>query len=267
MMSVVRTACAVVVLLGASGRAAAQGLDFTFFAGAAFPIYDELLTYRPPAPSLPDVDITVDGSPVIAANGGTVFGGALAFEWGVIGIEGRLDATGVGFDLTGARYTLRGTQPPFNGVAVRVTIPDGSFEADRIGLLSANIRVRTPGPVALIASGGLSYLPDIAVSGSVPLQVEISGIPSLPGLNPRLTLRAAPGQSENRWGINGGAGLRFGGRVAFMAEVRAFYFQNYELRFGVENGPEILDELLAGLDTVSFDPIFVNAQAGVTFRF
>jgi hypothetical protein len=39
------------------------------------------------------------------------------------------------------------------------------------------------------------------------------------------------------------------------------------LRFGAENSPAILDQLLDGLAPVHFDPVFVNAQAGVTFRF
>jgi hypothetical protein len=173
----------------------------------------------------------------------------------------------VALDLTGARYNLRGTQPPFEGITARLTISDGTFQADRIGLLSANVRIRTPGPVALIASGGLSYLPDINVTGSLPLSLEVSGIPIQPGFTPRITLREAPGQSDDRWGVNGGAGLRLGGRVALMGEVRVFYFEDYELRFGLESGPEILNELLAGLAPVRFDPVFVNAQAGVTFRF
>jgi hypothetical protein len=263
----VRIACAIIILLGTSGQAAAQGVDFTFFVGKAFPTYDERLTLRPSTPTVPGIDITVDGSPEIAADGGPVFAGALAFEWGVLGIEGRFDATDVGLDLTGARYNLRGTEPPFEGVTARVTISDGRFDADRIWLLSGNVRVRTPGPVALVASGGLSYLPDITLTGSVPIGVEISGVPSIPGFNPRLTLRAAPGESEDRWGVNAGAGLRFGGRVALIGEVRVFYFRDHELRFGAENSPEILDDLLAGLASVNFDPVFVNAQAGVTFRF
>ena len=129
------------------------------------------------------------------------------------------------------------------------------------------MRLRTPGPVALVASGGLSYLPDITLTGSVPIGIEVSGVPALPDFNPRLTLRAAPGESEDRWGVNGGAGLRFGGRVAVIGEVRVFYFRDYELRFGAENSGEILDDLLAGLAPVDFDPVFVNVQAGVTFRF
>ena len=76
-----------------------------------------------------------------------------------------------------------------------------------------------------------------------------------------------PGQSDYRWGVNGGAGLRIGGRVALVGEVRVFYFREYHLRFDAENGFDILDELLDSLPPVRFEPVFVNAQAGVTFRF
>jgi hypothetical protein len=105
------------------------------------------------------------------------------------------------------------------------------------------------------------------VTGTVPVRVEVPGIPTPPGFNPQLTLRAVPGQSEHRWGVNGGAGLRIGGRVALMGDVRVFYFREHELRFEAVNGLGIFDELLATLAPVRFDPVFVNAQAGVTFRF
>ena len=52
-----------------------------------------------------------------------------------------------------------------------------------------------------------------------------------------------------------------------MGEVRVFYFPEYELRFTAEDGFEILGELLEGLAPVRFHPVFVNAQAGVTFKF
>ncbi len=265
--SVARAVCAVSVLLGVGGRADAQGVDLTFFVGRAYPIYDERLTLRPPNPTVPGVDIDVVGSPLIEADGGPVYGGALAFELGVLGIEGRLDATEVGLAITGARYNLRGTQPPFDGLTASVTIADGRFDADRIPLLSANARLRTPGPVALVVSGGLSYLSDITLTGSIPLRLEIPGLPSLPGFDPQLRLVAVPGQSEHRWGVNGGAGLRIGGRVALIGEVRVFYFREYELRFEALNSSDLLDELLAGLAPVRFEPVFVNAQVGVTFKF
>lgn len=263
----VLTACAALALTGTVTRAAAQGLDLTVFGGRAFPIFDERLTLRPSSPSLAGVDITVEGWPVLRADGGPVFGAALAFEVGIFGIEGRLDATEVGLEFTGARYDLRGTESPFQDLTARITASDGRFDADRVSLLSLNARIRTPGPVGLVVSGGMSWLPDLRVTGSVPLEVQLAGLPALPGFAPGLTLRAMPGESEHRFGVNGGAGVRVGGRVALMAEVRAFYFREYELRFAVDNGPEILDDLLAGVPAVRFEPVFVNAQVGVVFKF
>jgi hypothetical protein len=58
--------------------------------------------------------------------------------------------------------------------------------------------------------------------------VPISGYRSAGFLRFRHATAAAacrPGESEQRLGLNGGAGLRIGGsRVALMAEVRVFYF-------------------------------------------
>jgi hypothetical protein len=86
-------------------------------------------------------------------------------------------------------------------------------------------------------------------------------------LDASLTIRGVPGQSQHRWGVNGGAGVRIGGRVALVGEVRVFYFREYELRFTAENDLGVLDGLAAGLGPVRFDPVFVNAQVGVSFRF
>jgi hypothetical protein len=236
-------AAVIMVALATPGPASAQGGDFTIFVGGAYPVYDERLALRPSVPSLPGVDVTVDGSPELQANGGLVFGGALAFEFGIFGIEGRLDATDIWFDLTGARYV------------------------DRLYLLSLNARLRTPGPIGVFASGGLTYLPDVDITGSVPLSVEVGEI-SLPGVSPQVRLRAAPGESDHRFGLNGGAGLRVGGsRVAVMGEVRVFHFEDYELRLGVDGAPDELNDVLNALAPIRFDPVIVNAQAGLVFRF
>jgi hypothetical protein len=52
-----------------------------------------------------------------------------------------------------------------------------------------------------------------------------------------------------------------------MAEVRAFYFREYELRFGSDNGGATLDSILDDVAPVRFEPVFVNAQVGVVFKF
>ncbi len=258
----------VLTLAGTTGLASAQGIDVTVFLGRAYPVYDERLTLRPSLPSLPGVDVTVTGTPELRADGGLVFGGALAFELGILGIEGRLDSTEVGLDLTGARYDLLSTTPPFQGLTAGVTVGDGRFDAARLNLLSLNARLRTPGPAGLFASGGLSYLPDFTIRGSLPLAAQIAGLPITPGIEPRLQLRVAPGEPEHRLGVNGGAGLRLGGnRMALMAEVRVFYFRDFELRFAVDDAPELVRQVLDSLDPVRFDPVIVNAQAGLVFRF
>ncbi|HSK10134.1 MAG TPA: hypothetical protein VK911_11190 [Vicinamibacterales bacterium] len=255
-------------LLLAPRAAPAQHLDLTVFVGQAYPVLDGDLVLRAPSvPSLPGVDVTASQTPELRVDGGSVFAVAIAFGGDILGIEGRLDATDVGFDATGARYTLRSTTPPFQGLDGSVSIANGRFDVKRLNLLSLNLRLRTPGPIGLVASGGLSYLPDIEISGSVPLSAEVAGNVLLPPVQPRLRLTARPGESEHRWGVNAGAGVRVGGRVSLVAEARIFYFRDYQLQFGLEGGLPYLDELVDSIESFRFEPVFVNAQAGLSVRF
>jgi hypothetical protein len=259
-----RASIALFFFINASA-ASAQG-DLTIFVGAAYPVYDERLTFRLATPVLPGVDVDVAGDPSVTADGGLVFGGALAFEVGVLGIEGRLDATDIGFDISGARFDLRGTQPPFEGVTGRITIGDGESDLERLYLLSINGRLRTPGPVGIFVSGGLSYLPEMEISGSIPVSAQIGGFPAFEG--EQLQLSVAPGDADHRWGVNAGGGVRIGGgTVGFMAEARVFYFREFELRFSADDSFPQLDLFLAGLDAIDFNPVIVNGQAGLVIRF
>ncbi len=262
----IRAGFVLLALLAGTMSASAQSVDVTVFAGVAYPVYDERLVLRPGGPSIPGVDVTVAESPVLRGDGGGVFGAAIGVGFGLLALEGRLDSIGAGIDFSGARYDLRGNAFPFQGIAASIIAEEGRFDADRISVLSINGRFRTPGPIALVASGGLSYLPDISVSGSVPLRIVAPDLPPL-GFDAGLTLRATPGGSKHRFGINGGAGVRIGGRIALVAEARAFYFREYELRFGTTDGPALLDELLNEADPIRFEPVFINAQVGLSFRF
>lgn len=258
---------ALVLVLGplATSRPAfAQGGDLTLFIGSAYPVDHDRFTLRPSTPSLPGADITVNPTPELRAAGGLVVAGALAFELGVLGIEGRWDSMSLGFDVEGGRYDIRATSVPVTGA---VTVGDGRLDAKRLNILSVNARLRTPGPVGIYASGGFSVLPDVTIEGSVPLGVELFGVP-VGGIAPRLRLDVAPGESSRRYGLNGGAGLRLGGsRVALVGEVRVFYFKDYDLRFAVEDAPAIAADLIDRIAPVRFDPIIVNAQAGLAVRF
>ena len=253
------------ITLATAGHATAQAVDATVFGGLAFPLYDERIAVR--NPSIPGVSVSVSGSPEISADGGGVFGGIVGVSFGKFGIEGRLDATKVGLEFSGARYDLLGTAFPFDGLTASIILGEGRFDADRIPLLSLNGRFMTSGRVALVASGGLSFLPDININGSIPLAVDAPGVPGLPEFDASLQLRASPGQSGHRFGVNGGAGVRIGGRVAFVGEVRGFYFGDYDLRFSSDDGDDLIDDLLAEAASVSFRPVFVNAQVGINFRF
>lgn len=255
-----------ITLLGMMSQASAQGFDLTVFTGLAYPLYDERLTVRAGDPRITGVDITAAEPLVLRGDGGAVFGAALAYEVGRVGIEARVDSIGAGIDFSGVRYELRGAVFPFEGLTASIRAAAGRFDAKRIHVVSLNARVRTRGKVGVIASGGISYLPDISVSGSVPLTVSASDLPSL-GVNTGLTLRATPGEAGHRIGLNGGAGVRIGRKIAMIAEVRGFYFREYELRFGTTEGPQLAEDLLAQADPVNFTPVFVNAQVGLTFRF
>jgi hypothetical protein len=255
-----------VLLTAFAVPAHAQGGDVTIFLGTAYPVYDERFTLRASTPALPGIEVTSPRPLELKADGGLAFGAALAFELGVLGIEGRLDVTDVGFDVAGTRYDLLRVVPPLEGARAAVTVSDGRLDADRLYLLSLNARLRTPGPIGLFVSGGLSLLPDINITGSVPVSAEFAGIPV--SLDARIRLTAVPGESTRRAGINGGVGLRIGGsRVAVMGEVRVFYFGDYDLRFQAEAAPSIVTDLLDSLEPISFRPVIVNAQAGLVFRF
>lgn len=246
---------------------ASAQVEVSVLAGRSFPTHEERFRLRAGSvPSLPGVEITESGRPELRVDGGPVFAAALAIHAGPIGIEGRIDLTEVGFDVVGASYNLRGTEPPFAGLEGRVAAGDGRLDVDRLELLSLNLRLRTPGPIGLILSGGLSYLPDVTVEGTVPVSLSIEEL-TLPGVAPRLRLTATPGQSEHRWGGNLGAGIRIGGRVSLVGEARVFYFRSYDLRFAVEEVPPFVNEILDNVGPIRFEPVIVNAQAGISIRF
>src|SRR5690606_13152718 len=130
-------------------RVQAQGIDITLFGGLAYPLYDERLTLSPANPSIPGVEITSLSTPVLSADGGAVAGGAVALEFGILALEGRLDSVEAGLEFSGARYDLRGTAFPFQGLTASIVASSGRFDAERISLLSLNARIRTPGPIGI----------------------------------------------------------------------------------------------------------------------
>ena len=256
---------ATVLLIVAVPGVAAADWDLMVFGGRAYPTHEERLVIRfPEVPVVPGLEITSAGTPEIRGQGGPVLGGALASEIGIFGIEGRLDLVEVDLEFSGVRYDLEFSPPAFGVSSGNVTIGDAVLQADRLKIISVNARVRTPGPLALIASGGISYLPGFEVSGTVPVAFQLGNLSGL--AQPQLRVRIDPEESDNSFGVNGGAGLRIGGRVGVFAEVRAFYFKAYELGLEFDDAQPLVNSLLDNVDTVRFRPLIVNAVAGVSIR-
>jgi hypothetical protein len=262
-----RVALAVFLLLCAAPPCAHAEWDLSLFVGQAFPTYDERLVVRLPAvPPAPGLDIQASGTPELRADGGPVFGAALAREFGVLAIEFRLDVTEVALELEGVRYDLRATPPVFGLSRGSITVGDTRLDAEQLQLVSINARLRTPGPISVVASGGLSYLPDLEIGGSIPVTFTVEGLGTSLA-QPRLLISAQPNQSNDRWGVNGGAGLRLGGRVAAFAEARVFYFGEYDLNVAFDDAQPLVNALLEQIEPVRFRPVIFNAVAGLVFRF
>jgi hypothetical protein len=267
MLKSLRLPVLVVALVVTGSNSFAQGVEFTVFVGRAYPVYDERLTFTPSLPVLPRVAVRESGPLTITTVGGPVFGAALAFHVGAFGVEGRVDATDVAFDVNGTAYDLVATAPTTATIG-SVRLDAARLNVDRLHLLSLNVRLRTPGPVGLVASGGLSYLPGVTIQGTLPVTVEAAGILSPSTVNAQLRLVATPSEETHRWGLNGGAGIRIGGsRVALLAEGRVFYFRRFDLQLAGADGPDLLNAVATGIPAIHFEPVIVNAQVGVVFRF
>lgn len=247
----------------------ADGWDLSVFGGVAFPTYEQQFVVRAPAvPPLPGFVIRPDGDLTIDAKGGTVFGAALAKEFGgVIGLEARFDSTAIDLRTSGVRYTLAyGPVPIVGTLNGSLAVAPGALDTDRLSLLSLNLRLRTPGPVSLVASGGVSYLPRFNVSGDTSVQLTVNGLPSLDS-STRLRLVVSPTESNHRFGVNGGVGLRVkvAPGLSVFGEARGFYFKEYDLSVDVDD-PR-LAALVGELEQPRFKPIIVNVVGGLVFSF
>ncbi len=252
-----------VLALAGPAPALAQGGDVTFFGGYTYPTYEQTFrTSLPSLPGLPGVELTPDGDFTLKASGGPVFGVAAAFELGgFFAIEGRYDSSRIDLESGGVRYTLDA-----GSVTGSISLAAGPINVDRLNMLSLNLRLRTPGTVTFYVSGGLSYLPTFAVNGTIPLEVDISGI-NIPPVEVPVRLEVSATESSYRFGANGGAGIRFpiAPRVSLLVEGRVFYFKDYELTADVPDVPGVPELDKIGL--IQFSPVVVNAIGGIAIRF
>jgi hypothetical protein len=254
-------------------RPAAADWELALLVGSAFPTYDERLQVRVSGiGTARGITVTPSGDFVFEADGGLAFGAALAWEvGGFFAIEGRLDTAGVELVTPGVEYQVAVNVPPLPPLSGSLQAGPGEVPLERLIIWSANLRLRTPGPVSIYGSGGISFLPRLRSSRGLPLQVSVNGLPGATYLRGELNLEAEPGESESRVGVNGGAGLRvrIGGPVSLFVDARVFAFKEHELRFDLDSdaGFLVLNDLVDALPPVRFDPLLYNVNGGIVFTF
>ena len=255
------------------------------YLGTSFPFYSQSFTYSPGPVSfpIPQVTITQQGVFQMEGSGGLVVsGGVTYYLGGVIGIEGRLDTVKVNIDTTGARYDVKlnlpGVPLPFSA---SLDLGPGTVELATLKPWSLNLKLRTPGPVRLFVSGGVSRLPalDFTVNQNIGLGATALNVitSKLDVSTVRLKGALVPQEGESRWGVNAGGGLqlKLGPNVALVAEGRYFYFgeRTYDWtavptdRFlsGLEQ--TLLDATRQRLPAIKFKPQFFQATGGVAISF
>jgi hypothetical protein len=248
--------------------ARADGWEFAVYGGQALPLYEGRLSLALPAGALPGVTVRPSGDLVLEAVGRPVFGAAVAWTLTqALAVEGRLDTAGLAIDTSAVQYDFTIDSPLVPIGRASLALAPTRVHVDRLTVVSANLRGRTPGRVSVFASGGLSYLPRLAASGTVPLAIRIDGV-TIP-TDATLRVGAAPARGGHRFGVNGGGGVRaeVGPRLAVFAETRVFAFRSYALAFVPDAEGAGIEALLGALPTVEFAPRYFHGAAGIAIRF
>lgn len=269
------------VALALTAHARAGEWEAAALIGPSFPFYEQTFEYDPGPLAAPFPGATVEQRDIfrLDGRGGLDVAAVVAYQardW--IGVEARLDTADVSVRTEGARYVVRASQTP----PIHVDFGGGEVDLDRLRPVSLNLRVRKPGRVALLASGGVSYLPSFRFE--VRQGVGI-GITALGGVGPALNVaqvtlgaEALPAQEgEGRWGANVGAGVqhRRGARLLLSVEGRYFHFQRQTLGWGRPESvsplpalqQEIVRQISESLEPVRFTPAFFQATAGIGVAF
>lgn len=267
----------------AAGPAAAGQLELGVHLGSSFPTYSQSFDYSLPIPSpLPGVRIDQSGLFHLDARGALAAGGHATWYFAeVVGLEARLDTADVSIDAGGGQYRITADlPPPLPGFSTEAALAPGRVDLKRVRALSLNLRLRTPGPVAIFASGGVSYLPDLEVVARPTVGLSLRNLDPARGTvdvaSAALEARAPAANQGGRLGLDGGAGveLALGDHLVLQAEGRAFVFRERTLEWREAPGQalsgldqSLIEELIGRLPAVRFRPTFFEATAGVALRF
>jgi len=258
----------------------AGGVELAFNYGTTFPTYEQTFRYLPGFINvpIPGMDIQQAGAFQLDLEGGPVFGGGVTFYIAdLIGIEGRIDTGDVEVRMQGAQFTANVSLPaPFSDLTSDLDFGTGTVELDRLRPVSLNLKLRTPGPLRLAVSGGMSYLPELRFSATQTVGLGVTDIDTqsseLAVATATLLAEAQPGdEAGSRFGLNVGGGLelQIAPRLALTAEARFFLFDKHTLRWRRTADPSsaieesLLSEIEKAIPPIEFHPTFYQATVGI----
>jgi len=260
-------------------------LELSFVGGQTFPTFAQTFRYDPGPVVLPipGVGLEQAGEFTLDAKSGLALSGAATWYFvQPVGLEARLDTEDLDLRTQGARYRVRvDLPPPLTDVTTDLDLGSGVAEVQPVRPFSLNLKLRTPGPVRLTVSGGLSYLSSLEVSTTQTVALGVVGVtPDFSGLEVgqiSMRARALPAdEDQGKLGWNGGAGLQIGlgPRVALVVEGRYFRFKRRTLVWeradsrllsAIEQA--LLAQVRSRLQPVEFEPEFVHAVGGIAISF
>lgn len=265
--------------------ATAGGVELAGYVGPSLPFYEQSFRYDPGTVTIPvpGISLRQDGVFGLSAQGGLAVGGGLTWYFaGPAGLEARVDTARIDVQTLGARYNVRLDLPePFPPISTDVDLGSGNVSPETLTPLSLNLKLRTPGTLRFVLSGGVSYLPSLALTVR---QTVGLGVTSFDGTRSTIDIatfalraEAQPeGEGQSRLGFNVGGGLQIGigAHVSLVAEGRYFYFQKQTLNWSRASTRALsaleetfLREVEKRLEPVTFNPAFFQATGGIAVTF
>ena len=277
-MSQASAILAVAILFVSAVSAGAQGWEVAIVGGWTAPTFEQTVVFDPDIdlPNIPGGSISQAGVFELKGKGSFAFGGSVSYFFNEhVAIEGRIDTIDFDIETLGPRFELDSDVVGIPATAV-LDVGMGSINVERLYPLSANLKARTGGGARFVASGGLSYLPQVRFDAFQPvsLSVGILGIPAVELASVVLQAGALADNREGRWGFNVGAGFEVdvSPNVAIVVDVRVHGFQSQTFVWQRSENPsseleEILIEQLERLPPIEIELIYFQATGGVSFRF
>jgi hypothetical protein len=272
--------------MGLSGVCDAAQLEVAARVGQALPFFEQTVNYDPGStsviiPGLANIDLEQRGSFVLDGKGGSTIGAsATLYPVKGFGFEARVDSAALDIKATGATYHVRIDLPsPIPDISRDLKFDNGVVDVDRLKPISLNLKLKTPGRVSLMVSGGVSYLPEVHIDARQRLGFGVTTFnSSTAGINVgsvvfRAQVRSKDDQAAKRIGgnVGGGIQLQLGGPLALQAEARYFTFPKHKLDWhpeieGVISPLEsrLLEEVEGRIDPLEFYPAFFQATIGVS---